>query len=137
MRIKVTTLSASVLQYQPGMTRDSIRSFCLKLPQTTEHLQWGDALVFKIAGKMFAVVNLGETGETSLAFKCSPEEFAALTELEDIIPAPYLARAHWVSLGRLDALALAELKKRLRDSYDLVVSRLPKKVRAGLEGPSR
>ncbi len=112
------------------MTREAIRGFCLKLPQAAENLQWGDDLVFKIAGKMFAVMGLGEQGEGRLAFKCSPEEFAILTEMEDIIPAPYLARAHWVSLRRLDALPPAELKKRLRDSYDLVVAGLPKKIRA-------
>lgn len=114
------------------MTREAIRGFCLKLPQATENLQWGDDLVFKIAGKLFAIMGLGEHGEDGLAFKCSPEEFAVLTEMENIIPAPYLAHAHWVCLRRLDALPPAELKKRLRDSYDLVVGGLPKKTRAGL-----
>jgi predicted DNA-binding protein (MmcQ/YjbR family) len=114
------------------MTRDAIRAFCLKLPHATEHVQWGDDLVFKVAAKMFAVMNLEDKGNC-LAFKCSPEEFAALIEMEGIVPAPYLARAHWVSLERFDALPAAELKKRLHDSYELVVAKLPMKARMALK----
>lgn len=114
------------------MTHESIRAFCLKLPGASENLQWGDDLVFKIAGKMFAVMGLGEHTEGGIAFKCTPEEFAALIELEDVIPAPYLARAHWVRLRRFDALPPSELKKRLRNSYEIVIAGLPKKTRAGL-----
>ena len=45
---------------------------------------------------------------------------------EGIVPAPYLARAHWVSLTGFDILSAAELARRLRQSYDLVVARLPR-----------
>ena len=100
------------------------------MPGATENMQWGDDLVFKVAGKMFAVVNL-ETGN-AMSFKCSPEGFAELIEIEGVIPAPYLARAHWVCLERLDALPAAELKKRLAEAWELVVGKLPKKTREGL-----
>jgi predicted DNA-binding protein (MmcQ/YjbR family) len=67
-----------------------------------------------------------------LSFKCSPEEFAELTERPGIIPAPYSARYHWVALETQDALALAELEQLLRQSYRLVVEKLPKKASAAL-----
>src|SRR5437870_219103 len=73
------------------MNIDWVRQYCLSLPHTTETVQWGDDLVFKIAGKMYAVAAL-EPGDHWLSFKCTPEEFARLVEMEGIIPAPYLAR---------------------------------------------
>lgn len=79
------------------MDIDWIREYCLALPHTTEKVQWGNDLVFKVGGKMYAVVAL-EPGDQWLGFKCTPEDFVALIERPGIIPAPYLARAHWVSL---------------------------------------
>ena len=115
------------------MNLEQMRAICLKFPRATEQVQWSDDLVFKVCGKMFAValldgVGLDRTGNV-LAFKCTPEEFALLTEREGIIPAPYLARAHWVSVETFDILSAAELTRRLRQSYDLVVAGIPKKRR--------
>ena len=42
------------------MNVDEIREYCLSLPQATEKLQWGDALCFKVGGKMFAVLGLDD-----------------------------------------------------------------------------
>jgi predicted DNA-binding protein (MmcQ/YjbR family) len=67
-----------------------------------------------------------------LSFKCDPEDFAAMVERPGIIPAPYLARAYWVALESEDALNVTELKQRLRNSYDLVFAKLPRKTRAEL-----
>lgn len=114
------------------MTLDRVRTICIKFPHATEQVQWGDDLVFKVGGKMFAVARMDGKGENALSFKCSPEEFALLTEREGVIPAPYLARAHWVSLRRFDILGGAELARRLRQSYDLVFAGLPKKLRLSL-----
>jgi predicted DNA-binding protein (MmcQ/YjbR family) len=113
------------------MLTDFVRACCRAFPHATESLQWEVDLVFKIGGKMFAVTPL-EPAPVVLSFKCSPEDFAELTERPGIIPAPYLARAHWVALQNEDALAAAELKRRLRASYDLVYAGLPKKTRAAL-----
>ena len=113
------------------MTTDSVRKLCLSFPHVTENVQWGSDLVFKVAGKMFAVTNL-EPSAHCLSFKCTPEAFAELTERPRIIPAPYLARAYWVALESFDALSTTELKPLLRNSYDLVVEKLPKKTKASL-----
>lgn len=108
-----------------------IRQHCLSFPQVTETVQWGNDLVFKVAGKMFAVTCL-EPAAHVVSFKCSPEKFAELCERPAIVPAPYLARAQWVALEREDALPPAELKRLLREAYDVVASKLPKKTRAQL-----
>ena len=67
-----------------------------------------------------------------MSFKSAPEEFAELTEQPGVVPAPYLARAHWVALETDDALPRAEIQRRLRRAYDLVFARLPKKTQAAL-----
>ena len=103
----------------------------MSLPHTTETVQWGNDLVFKIGGKIYAVTPL-EPAPTWLSFKCTPDDFAELTERPNIIPAPYMARAQWVALEREGALSRAEIKKLLRKSYDLVKGKLPKKTQASL-----
>jgi predicted DNA-binding protein (MmcQ/YjbR family) len=115
------------------MNVDSLREICLSFPGATEQIQWGNDLVFKVGGKMFAVTPL-EPAPVVLSFKASPEHFAELTERSDIIPAPYLARAQWVALQTRDALPAEELARLLRESYDLVLAKLPKKTLDALSG---
>jgi predicted DNA-binding protein (MmcQ/YjbR family) len=105
-----------------------LRKTCLAFPSATEQIQWGNDLLFKVGGKMFAVTPL-EPAPVCLSFKASPENFAELTERADIIPAPYLARAQWVALQTRDALPRDELARLLRESYDMVFAKLPKKTR--------
>jgi predicted DNA-binding protein (MmcQ/YjbR family) len=113
------------------MNVEWVRRVCLGFPHATEQVQWEDDLVFKVAGKLFAVAPL-VPAKVTLSFKCTPEEFAELTEREGIIPAPYMARAQWVALEPGATLPAAELKRLLRQSYDLVAARLPKKTQAEL-----
>jgi predicted DNA-binding protein (MmcQ/YjbR family) len=112
------------------MNLDSIRSYCLSLPHATEGIQWGNDLLFRIAGKIFAAMSLEPPH--SLAFKCTPEKFDELIELNGIIPAPYMARNKWVMLERLDALSDSEIKRLIKDSYEMVFSKLTKKAQAEL-----
>jgi len=113
-----------------------IHELCLSFPGVTEHVIWGSDLTFKVAGKMFAHAVL-EPAPVWLSFKASPENFYELTERPGIIPAPYLARAQWVALETKDALSSAELSVILRESYDIIVAKLPKKTRASLSSPRR
>jgi predicted DNA-binding protein (MmcQ/YjbR family) len=116
---------------------DWVRAFCLSLPHATEDVQWEHDLLFRIAGKMFCVANL-EPGmsPTKIAFKCPPEKFAELVEVEGIIPAPYMARNHWVAMIDMDALRQPELKELIQHSYQLVLEKLPKKKQAELTTPA-
>ena len=118
------------------MDIDWVREYCLALPHTTERVQWGDDLVFKIGEKMYAVVAL-ESGDHWLAFKCTPEEFSALVERPEIVPAPYLARAQWVALETYDALPTDEIKRLLSQAYSLIFAKLSTRLQARLSGVDR
>ncbi len=109
-----------------------VRRCCLAFPHTTEQVQWGCHLVFKIAKKRMYAIVATEPGPTWLTVKSTEEEFAELTERPGIIPAPYMARAKWISLETEDALSRAETAQLLRRSYDLVFAKLPKKTQAAL-----
>ena len=112
---------------------DWVRAFCLSLPHATEDVQWEHDLLFRIAGKMFCVANL-EPGlsPTKIAFKCTPEKFAELVEIDGIIPAPYMARNHWVAMLEMDALRQPEIKELIQESYQMILEKLPKKTQAEL-----
>jgi predicted DNA-binding protein (MmcQ/YjbR family) len=114
------------------MNQESVRAYCLSLPHVTEDVQWGADLLFRIGNKMFAVLTLEQGHGHCMSFKCTPEMFAELTERDGIMPAPYVARYHWVALEHFDALRDSELKPLLKTAYELVKAKLPKKVRAQL-----
>jgi predicted DNA-binding protein (MmcQ/YjbR family) len=117
---------------------DWVRGVCLKFPHATEEVTWGADLTFRINAKIFAVTVL-EPAPVWLSFKCTAENFAELTERTGIIPAPYMARNMWVALQTRDALSRDELTVLLRESYDLVFAKLPKKAQQTLlqQKPSR
>ncbi|MGH9934963.1 MAG: MmcQ/YjbR family DNA-binding protein [Blastocatellia bacterium] len=120
------------------MNLEKIREYCLSLPHVTEEVLWRKDLVFKIGGKMFTVIGLDAGPASQFSFKCTPEEFAELTERDGIIPAPYAARYHWVAVQRPGALSQAEIKRLIKDSYEMVKAKLPKKTRAQLgQGESK
>jgi predicted DNA-binding protein (MmcQ/YjbR family) len=108
------------------MTVDEIRAFCLSFSSATEKLQWGDNLCFKVRGKIFLILGLDNP---RLCFKCAPEVFAELIEREDIHPAPYVGRYKWVMLDRMDAVSIPELQDLIRQSYDMVSAKAPKRGR--------
>jgi predicted DNA-binding protein (MmcQ/YjbR family) len=115
---------------------DWLREYCLSLVHTTEQIQWEDDLVFKIGGKMYAVAPL-EPGALWLSLKCSDEDFAELLERPGIIPAPYLARAHWVAIESESNVSREEIKQLLTRAHSVVFAKLPKKVQAALTKPPR
>lgn len=118
------------------MDIESVRGYCLSFPHAIENVQWGNDLVFKIAGKMFAVMVLEPPAKYVLSFKCTEEKFNELIEQDGIDPAPYMARNKWAALERFDVLSDRELKELLRNSYQLVFDKLPKKLRTQLAGGS-
>ncbi|MDE2183912.1 MAG: MmcQ/YjbR family DNA-binding protein [Alphaproteobacteria bacterium] len=113
-------------------THAAIESFCLSLPGATLSVQWGEERVYKVGGKMFAMLGPKSDRPHHLFFKAGETSFEILTQLPHIIAAPYLARAKWVYLERLDALKAKELKAYLARAHALIVQALPKKKRAEL-----
>ena len=120
-----------LLQSITTMDLEWLRKQCQALPHTTENVAWEDHLVFKVGKKMYALTSFEPPGAW-LALKCTDEDFDELTERPDIIPSPYLARAKWISVKSNRALSPDEVKRLLRQSYDLVWARLPKKTRESL-----
>jgi predicted DNA-binding protein (MmcQ/YjbR family) len=118
------------------MNIESLRRCCLSLPHATEHVQWGDNLVFKVGGKMFAIANIDLDAPHKLSLKTEPETMAALLEQPGIVPAPYLARCHWVALEAFDALSDGHIRALLERAHGTVLAALPRKTRAALTSPS-
>ncbi len=114
------------------MDIDKLRKYCLSFPHVTEDIQWENDLLFRIGGKIFVGVSLSPATQGQFSFKCTPEEFAELIERDGIVPAAYVARYHWVSVRRDDALTAAEFKRSVRNSYDMVSAKLPAKIRKRL-----
>src|SRR6266576_1908907 len=106
------------------MDIDSIRQYCLSFPNSKENLQWGDNLCFKVGGKIFVILGLDEL---RVCFKTAPDVFAELVEREDIRPAPYVGGYKWVMLDRLDAVSDDEFRELVRQSYEMVSTKVPKK----------
>lgn len=112
------------------MDIEPLRSFCLNLPSVTEEVKWGADLVFSVGGKMFCVT--GTEPPFHYSFKVPDEAFEEQSVQPGFKPAPYLARAKWVSVTDPSVLGRKEREAMIRQSYDLVVAKLTKKVRADL-----
>jgi predicted DNA-binding protein (MmcQ/YjbR family) len=122
------------------MDAERAREYLLRMPHVVETIQWGANLVFwvgdkAIGGKMFAVLNLDEDQKAVLAFAAGPERYAELLETEGVFPAPYLARAYWVSLRNWGVLRTNELEEQLKLAHSLIYGKLPKKTKDALAMP--
>lgn len=104
-----------------------MRKLCLSLPDATENIQWDEDLCFKVRGKLFTIVDLSQGNLAPVCFKCTPEKFNELLEIEGISQAPYVGRYKWVLLANSNVLPSSELEALIRQSYDLVVAKAPKK----------
>jgi predicted DNA-binding protein (MmcQ/YjbR family) len=114
-----------------SLSPEQVAAFCLSLPGAREDYKWGGVRVFSVLeSKMFAVLHIG--GSESLGFKVDQELFLGHCDRPGIRPAPYLARAHWISMDMPYPLARAELEQLLQRSHQLVVSKLPKRQRLAL-----
>jgi predicted DNA-binding protein (MmcQ/YjbR family) len=112
------------------MNIEVLRKFCLSLPAATEDIKWGSDLCFSIGGKMFCVSSM--ESPLRISFKVPDEDFEELASQEGFIPAPYMARAKWVSLTDIKKLRPKELESYIRQSYELKKMKLTKKVRKEL-----
>ena len=114
------------------MKHADIERFCLSLTGATKSVQWGADRVFKVGGRMFAVMGPPDEKPQRLSFKACEDSFHILTQSDGIVPAPYLARAYWVMLEHARALRDKELKAYLTNAHRLVAAGLPKKTQKSL-----
>lgn len=115
------------------MDLESLRSFCKTLPHTTEDIKWEHDLCFLIGNKMYCVT--GFTPPLRLSFKAAEEEFDELSEKPGFKPAAYLARYKWIFIEDTGRLSDKELKRLIKQSYELVKAKLPKKILKELQNP--
>jgi predicted DNA-binding protein (MmcQ/YjbR family) len=107
--------------------------FCRSLPGATMSRQWGDHQVYKVGGKMFAVLTEPkESGGGTASFKANDVAFAMLTETGQARPSPYMARAHWLYVDNLKQFPVAELRRYIAASHALVANKLTKKAQREL-----
>jgi predicted DNA-binding protein (MmcQ/YjbR family) len=115
------------------LTPEAFEAACLGLPATTFVVQWGDSRVFKVGGKIFALIGFGEDGGAPrYNFKASDMAFELLVEQGLARPAPYLQRAKWVQLLKPDALPPDEIKSYLAQAHALIAARLTRAKRREL-----
>jgi len=110
------------------MDLDKLRDLCLSFPGATEGIKWEDHICFMVAEKMFCITS--EEGGASL--KATPEDFDELTDRDGISPQAYMAHNKWVRVERFKSLTDKEWKHYVTQSYNLIRSKLPKKVQATL-----
>lgn len=110
-------------------SRDEINAYCRALPHSTHVVQWGNADVWKLGGKVFAICGWAD-GRDAVSFKVSDLAFEVLSDMPGIRPAPYLASRgmKWVQVYGEPGLPEAELCAHLKASYDLIGAKLTKKL---------
>ena len=116
-----------------GMTRDELKSFCAGLPHATHVVQWGNSDVYKVGGKLFAVLGMGGTSN-AVTFKVTHLAFEILSDSPGLRPAPYMTSRgmKWIQQYDTPGLSDESLRDHIQASYDMAVEKLTKKLRAEL-----
>lgn len=114
------------------MNIESAREYCLSLPQVTEDFPFDETtLVFRIGGKIFAMLDLENT--EWFVLKCQPEYAIELRErYPDIAPAWHMNKKHWNQLNLYGNLPDDLVQVLIQHSYDEVVKKMSKKQRFAL-----
>ena len=115
-----------------GMTVEQLDALCARWPGVSRSIKWEVDLVQSVANKMFvALCTLGpERGR--LSFRVDTDRFLELSDQAGMGPAPYMARAFWISVTEPERFTHEELAGFVRRSYELVRENLPKKTQATL-----
>jgi len=109
------------------MTPKQIDRFCASLPAATRTVQWQGVIVFKVGGRMFCLIAPEDHSVGRISFKSAPEHYDALSRSPGFRPAPYLARARWVSVDDPGTLTAAEMKAYVGRAHAVIAAGLPKK----------
>jgi len=115
-----------------GLDDTQLDALCREWPGVTRSIKWEVDLVYSVAGKMFVVMCTIGPERGRFSFKVDTERFLELTEQPGMMPAPYMARAFWVSVAEPERFPRAELERFVQRSYELVRANLPKKTQATL-----
>ncbi|MFZ3007115.1 MAG: MmcQ/YjbR family DNA-binding protein [Phenylobacterium sp.] len=110
------------------MTPAALEACALSFPAATKVVQWGGSDVYKVGGKIFAIVGLGGR----LMFMVTDLAYEVMTESGMAKPAPYLARAKWVSFDELEGLDPDEVADWLKTAHGLIAAKLTRAQKAAL-----
>jgi predicted DNA-binding protein (MmcQ/YjbR family) len=114
------------------MNLETYYEYCLSKKGVTEHFPFDeDTLVFKVGGKMFALLSLSqwEKGQPSVNLKCDPERAEELrAEYDDIQPGFHMSKTHWNTIAVNKSVSDALVKELIDHSYELVFKSLTKKL---------
>jgi len=112
-----------------------IHEFCLSLLGAAHVVQWGGSDVYKVGGKVFAIISADSDNQLRVTFKASELSFEMLKSEPGMRPAPYLASRGFKWLQRYDDRTLDDraLRDYLRQSHDRVLAGLSKKKRLALQ----
>lgn len=114
------------------MNIETFREYCMDKPGVTEEFPFDEVtLVFKVKGKMFALTNLD--GDWTLALKCDPDRAMELRETYPAIqPGYHMSKIHWNTIMMDGSLSQKLILELVDHSYQLVVDKLPKKLKEEL-----
>ena len=110
------------------MNAESFRAYCLEKKAATEATPFGpDNIVFKVKGKMFALLALDEV-PLCVNLKCDPDLALELRDrYEQVGPGYHMNKKHWNTVVLDGVIPDGEVRKMIDHSYELVVQSLPKK----------
>ncbi len=115
------------------MNFSEIHAYCVSKPAVEETFPFDKStLVFKVMGKMFALININDP--VSINLKCDPERCIELREeYEGIKPGYHMSKTHWNTVSLISGIPRDLIHELIDHSYDLVVASLPKKVKNELQ----
>lgn len=114
------------------MNAEDIRNYCLKKPEVTESLPFNDtALVFKVNGKMFALLDL--ENDLRISLKCDPDQAIELRErFHSVIPGYHMNKRLWNTVYIDGSIEDHFIFEWIDDSYKLVIEKMSLKDRKRL-----
>jgi predicted DNA-binding protein (MmcQ/YjbR family) len=126
-------VTAASVNIDCGVDAEELQRLCLSFPGSVETFPFGpETSVFKVADKVFAISRLGQA-PLEISLKCEPALAERLREgYPAIRPGYHLNKRHWNTVvldGSIPDQTLADM---VEDSYDLIVSALPRARRAAL-----
>ncbi|QOL25145.1 MmcQ/YjbR family DNA-binding protein [Thalassotalea sp. LPB0316] len=121
------------------MDESTCRAYLLAKPQTLLDYPFGEGVeVYKVNGKMFAILALGKgnekgtegkmAGHYCISLKCDPEEAMMLRDIFDaVIPGYHLNKAQWNTVILDGSIPRGEIERMIDNSFMLVLSKMTKK----------
>tara|TARA_R110002167_G_scaffold35981_3_gene114401 strand:- start:1234 stop:1614 length:381 start_codon:yes stop_codon:yes gene_type:complete len=121
----------------------NIKQYLLSKPFSTESFPFGEGVsVFKVNNKLFALLSLGKPDQQQadkpaywwLNLKCDPQEAVMLRDIfPAIIPGYHMNKLHWNTLILDDSIPVGEIERMIDNSFNLVVSNLPKQQQIAIQ----